>query len=77
MAIDVIICHSATAFDVSAKRRIEGLISLGVVFRFWVFQYDVPSVYQAGNIAETTEGNVDDRIGGAQSNFDPDCFSMP
>jgi len=39
---------------------------------FWIFGYYVPSVEEAGNVAEAAEGDIDEGIGGANAALHPD-----
>ena len=43
-----------------------------VVVRFGVERDDVPSVEEAGDVAEGAEEDVDETVGGADAGFDPD-----
>jgi hypothetical protein len=63
LARDVIVCYSSTL-----QRLIVGII----VVWFGVFENDIPCVYQTWEIAETAEGDVDERVRGADPNLDPD-----
>jgi hypothetical protein len=38
-----------------------------------VSRNNVPGVDEAWDVAETAEGDVDQRVGGAEARFDPDC----
>ena len=46
--------------------------SLVFVFGIGVFGDDVPCVEEAGEVAEGAEGEVDEGVGGADADFDPD-----
>lgn len=51
---------------------VEGLVV--VIVCFGIEGDNVPGVQEAGEVAERAEQNVDDRVGGADAAFDPDCF---
>ena len=56
--------------------RMLGIVGRdGSVFVFWigVFGDDVPGVEEAREVAEGAEGEVDEGVGGAETDFDPDC----
>ena len=65
---DVVICDSTTG----ALGVVDGL-----VFAHWVRVAgdDVPSMDQAGDVAEAAEGDIDEGVSGADPNFDPYCWS--
>lgn len=73
---DVVVCDSVSVgILISTAMRNYRLISIGIfLVVFWVFQDDVPCVQKAGNISETAESEVDERVSGTYSDFDPDCF---
>lgn len=68
-----IIVGDMAAFDVATLSGAtgEGLVVRVVVVGFGVFKDYVPGVEKAGDVAQTAEGEVDDRVGGADSYFDP------
>lgn len=63
---DVVVCD-ATAFRVLAA---DGLVLRA---RVRVTRDDVPGVDEAGEVAETAEGDVDEGVGGAETGFYPYC----
>lgn len=50
----------------------QGLVAVRVA-RVRVLGDDVPRVQEAGDEAEHAEGDVDDGVGSAEADFDPDC----
>ena len=54
----------------SAFRVADGLV---LVHRVRIAGDDIPGVYQAGNITEAAERDVDERVGRAEADFDPYC----
>ena len=65
---DVVICDST----VGALGVADGL-----VFTHWVRVAgdDVPGVDEAGDVAEAAEGDIDERVGGTEADFDPYWWS--
>lgn len=62
--IDIVVRHAALT-------AVDGLVV--IVVGFGVFGYDVPGVKEAGDVAEGAEEDVYDGVGGAESDFYPDC----
>jgi hypothetical protein len=44
------------------------------VVRVWILKDHVPGVQEAGQEAETAEGEVNERVGTAESFLDPDAY---
>ena len=63
---NVVVCDLA----ISPFRVMDRLV---LVHRVGVAGDDIPGVDQAGNVPETAEADVDERIGGAEADFDPYC----
>ena len=73
---NVIVRHPAT-LGVSTMAMgtpaCNGLVSLCVlVVGLGVLEDDVPGVYEAWEVTEAAEGDVDDGVSGADADFDPD-----
>ena len=75
---NIVVCHSR-AFGVLVPSaalctmRGDGLIPIRLVIGLWILQDYVPCMEEAGNISEEAEGNIDDGVGRADADFDPDC----
>lgn len=54
----------------------DGLVVGIIVIRFWVFDDYIPCVEETGDVAEAAKGQVDDRVGRADSYLDPDCSNQ-
>jgi hypothetical protein len=63
---DVVVCNAG----VCAFRVVDRLV---LIHRVRVAGDDVPGVDQARDVAKTAEGDVDERVGCAEANFDPYC----
>ena len=62
---DVVVCDSVTASFV-----VDGFV---VIVVFGEAGNDVPGVQETWQISEAAKGDVYERIGGADTPFDPDC----
>lgn len=75
--IHIIIRHAGTAAALTF-----GIITAGhgpvlvFVFGLRVFRDNVPGVEEAWDETEGAEGDVDEGVGGADSDFDPDCETL-
>lgn len=65
---DVVICHSTALLSFIVWDNFV------VIFR--VLGYNVPRVEQAREIAQHAKDDVDQRVGGAEACFDPDCMGL-
>jgi hypothetical protein len=61
---DVVVCDSS----VGAFGVVDGLV---FVHSVRVARDDVPSMEEAGDVAEAAEGDVDEGVGSAEADFDP------
>ena len=71
---NVVVRHTAAlgvpAMSVPGRNALVALCVL--VIGLGMLEDDVPGVYEAGEVAEAAEGDVDDGVGGADADFDPD-----
>ena len=65
---DIVICDPTA----SALRVVDGLVSVRWVR---VAGDDVPGMDEAGEVAEAAEGDIDEGVGGTETDFDPYCWS--
>lgn len=74
---NVVVCHAAMFKVLSRTVRTarDGLVVGIIVIGLWVFDDYVPCVEETGDVAEAAKGQVDDRVGRADSYLDPDCSS--
>ena len=63
---DVVICYPASCFTAIVGYGLVGIGGLGV------FGDDVPSVQETWDVPKHAEEDVDERISGAETGFDPD-----
>lgn len=62
---DVVICYTTALLGFIVRDSF--VVILGVL------GYDVPCVEEAREVAEDAEEDVDERVGGAEAGFDPNC----
>jgi len=51
----------------------DGLVVGIILVGLWIFDDYVPCVEETRDVAEAAKGEVDDRVGRADSYLDPDC----
>ena len=73
---NVVVSHTTMLKVRSGGRAGDSLVVGVVVIGLWVFEDNVPCVEETGDVAETAEGKVDDRVGRADSHLDPDCWEL-
>lgn len=77
LARDIVVRHAAVLQVPSlACAAGDGFVGRIVIVSLGVLEDDVECVDQARDVAEQTECNVDDGVGGADASFDPDCLRM-
>lgn len=68
---NVVVCGLAT-LEIPPRAAGDGLVTRIIVIRLWVLQDDVPCVKEAGDVAKTAEGEVDNGVSSANAHLDPD-----